>query len=67
MNGRDDRGVDETAVGERQEVEAVVDQIELCGALEDTGDVERSPRLGVDGGILGVAGRRHANQPGRRD
>ena len=34
-------GVDEPAVGQRQEVEAVVDDVELAGVLERVGDVQR--------------------------
>ena len=38
--------------GEREEVEAVVDDVELVAALEDGGDVQALRHLGVDGGVL---------------
>ena len=45
-------GVDERAVGQREEVEAVVDDVELGGALEDVGDVQRLGDLGFDRVVL---------------
>ena len=42
---------------ERHEVGLVVNEVELAGALEDMGDVEHLPDLGVDGRVLGI-GRR---------
>jgi hypothetical protein len=55
VDGCHDRGVDEAAVGEREEVEAVVDDVELVGVLEDVGDVRALGRLGVDVVVLGPA------------
>ena len=48
VDGGDHRCVDQSRVGERKEVETVVDQIELGGAFEQRGDVQRLPRLGVE-------------------
>ncbi len=55
MNRGDDRRVDQIAVGERQEVEAVVDQVELCGSFEHRRDVKRLPDLRRQPRILGVS------------
>ena len=52
MDRRHDRRVDEAAVGEREEVEPVVDEVELVGALEDRRDVEALGDLGLDGGVI---------------
>ena len=57
VDRRDHRRVDEAAVGQRQEVEAVVDEVELVGSLEDRGDVQALPDLGVEARILRLAGR----------
>ena len=43
------------AVGQRQEVEAVVDQVELARPLEDLGDVEAFPYLGIGVRRFGVS------------
>ncbi len=40
MHGGDHRGRDEAAVGERQEVEPVVDDVEFTGPLEHRRDME---------------------------
>ena len=40
--------LDQPAVGQRQEVEAVVDDVELVGPLEHLGDVQALGDLGVD-------------------
>ena len=61
MDGGHHRGVDQAAVGERQEVEAVVDDVELVGALERGGDVQALGDLGVDRGVLLVPGRSRAD------
>ena len=55
MDRGDDRRVDEPAVGQRQEVEAVVDHVELGRALEGVRDVEAFDDLRVDGRVLRVA------------
>ncbi len=47
--------VDEAAVGEWEEVEAVVDDVEVVGTLEHGGDVEAFGDLRVDGGVIGPA------------
>ncbi len=54
VDRRQDRRLDELAVGEREEVEAVVDEVELAGALEGVRDVEALGHLGLDLRILGV-------------
>ena len=58
---------DEPAVAEGQEVEAVVDEIELAGALEGRGDVEAFRHLGVEAGVLRPPAGNHRGQPGRRE
>ena len=61
--GHDGRG-DEAAVGQRQEVEPVVDEVELVGPLERGGDVRALRRLGVDRRVLGPPRRDHGGQGG---
>ena len=53
VDGGDHRCVDEAAVGERQEVEAVVDDVEVAGTFEHRGDVETLGDLRLDAGIVG--------------
>ena len=53
----DHRRRDEIAVGERQEVEPVVDDVELPRTLENRSDVQTFGDLGVDRRILRPAGR----------
>ena len=55
MDGRDHGRVDQPAVGERQEVEAVVDDVEVGGPLECRGDVDALGDLRFDGGVVGPA------------
>ncbi len=55
VDGRDDRRLHQAAVGERQEVEAVVDQVELAGTLEERRDMQALPDLGVQRRVLGVS------------
>ena len=45
-------GVDEPAVGQREEVEAVVDDVEVAGVLEGVGDVQRLGDLRFDRVVL---------------
>ncbi len=45
VNRGDHRCVDQIAVGERQEVEAVMDDVEVSRAFEQRGDVESLPDL----------------------
>ena len=52
VDGRDDGRVDQPGKAERQEVEAVVDEVEFGGALEYRGDVQALPHLRVDVGDL---------------
>ena len=66
VDGGDHRRVDQSGVGEREEIETVVDQIEIGGAFEHRGDVQRLPRLGVECRVFGVPGGCNAHQPGRR-
>lgn len=58
MNGRDHRSLYQPAVGERQEIEAVVEYVELVGPFEGVGDVEAFGHLWVDAVVFGPAGRR---------
>ena len=58
----DDGRVHQPAVGERQEVEVVVDQVELRGVLEHGGDVQALPYLGVQLRVLRVTGGDRADQ-----
>ena len=67
MDRGDHRCRDEIAVRERQEVEPVVDDVELAGALEHRGDVQALCDLGVDRRILRPARRRGGMQAGRGD
>ena len=52
VDRRDHRCGDEIAVRERQEVEPVVDDVELAGALEHRRDVQALGDLGVDRRVL---------------
>ena len=52
VDGGDDGRVDERAVGQREEVEAVVDDVEVAGVLEDVGDVLRFGDLRLDPIVL---------------
>ncbi len=54
VDGRQHGRVDEAAVGQRQEVEAVVDDVELGGPLEDVRDVQALAHLGLGIGIFRV-------------
>ena len=56
------RCVDELAVRQRQEVEAVVNDIELGGPFEDVRDVQAFADLGVDVGILRVRPRHNGGE-----
>ena len=56
MDGGHDGGVDEGAVGERQEVEAVVDDVEFVGVFEHVGDVDALGNLGDDVVVFGPPG-----------
>ena len=67
MDGGDHRCRDEIAIRERQEVEPVVDDVELAGALEHRGDVQALCDLGVDRRNIRPAKRRGCVQPGRGD
>ena len=58
---------DEIDVCERQEIEPVVNDVELVGALEYRGDVQALCDLGVDCRILRPAPRRRCVQAGRSD
>ena len=54
VDRRDHRRLDQAREGERHEIGLVVNEVELAGALEDMGDVEHLPDLGVDRGVLGI-------------
>ena len=66
VNRRHHRRPDQPREGERHEIGLVVNEVELTGVLEDMGDVEHLPHLGVDGGILGIGRRADAIQLGCR-
>ena len=63
VDRRQHRRFDEAAVRERQKVEAVVDQVELCGTLEDGRDVQRLPHLRVQIRSFRIAGGSRPDQP----
>ena len=65
MDRRQHRRLDEAAVGQRQEVEAVVDHVELVGPLEDVRDVEALGHLRVDVRILRVPAGDDRREPAR--
>ncbi len=65
MDRRDDGGRDQPAVGERQEVESVVDDVELRRPFEDLGDVEALGHLRIEGRVLRPPVRHHGTQAGR--
>ena len=44
-----------------------MDEIELAGALEDMGDVEQLPDLGIDGRVFGIGTRTDAGEGAGRD
>lgn len=67
MDRRDHGCRDEAAVGEWEEVESVVDDVELVGTLEHGGDVEAFGGLRVDGGVVGPAARSGAVEVGGGD
>ena len=67
VDRRQDGRVDELAVGQREEVEAVVDHVELVGALEGMRDVEAFDDLGLDVRILRVAASDHRGEPAGGD
>ncbi len=52
MDGGQKRSVDQPAVGKGEEVEAVVDEVELAGPLENGGNMERLLYLGVEASVL---------------
>ncbi len=62
MNRRDDGSVHEAAETERQEVEAVVNQVELTRPFEHSCDVQRFPHLRIDCRVLFVAHRRRTDE-----
>ena len=51
------------AVGEREKVEMVVDEIELASPLEYLGNVQTLPDLGIQGVVFGIGPR---TGPGER-
>ena len=66
MDRRHHRRLHQPREGERHEIGLVVNEVELARALEDMGDVEHLPHLGVDGGVLGIGRRADAGQLARR-
>ena len=67
MDRRHHRRGDEPGVGEREEVEPVVDDVELVAALEDLRDVQALGHLGIDGGVLRPARGDDRGRRGRRE
>src|ERR1700722_9975941 len=65
MNGGDDWRRDQPRVGERQEVETVVNDVELRCPLEHLRNVEAFGNLWIDGWIFGPTSGHHASQNGR--
>ena len=66
VDRRQQRRVDELAVRQRQEVEAVVNDIELGGPLEGIRDVQALADLGIDVGILRVRPRHNGGETAGR-
>ncbi len=62
VDGGDERGFDQAGEGEQHEIGLVVDEIELAGALEDMGDVEQLPDLGIDARVFGIGTRTDAGE-----
>ena len=56
MDGGHDRRVDEAAVGQRQEIEAVVNDVEVVRVFEHVGDVHALGDLGIDIVVFGPPG-----------
>jgi len=65
VDRRHDRRVYQPREGERHEIGLVMNEVELAGTLEDMGDVEHLPHLGVNGGVLGIGRRADAGQLAR--
>ena len=65
VDRRHHRRLHQPREGERHEIGLVVNEIELARALEDMGDVEHLPHLGVDGRVLGIGRRAHAGERAR--
>ena len=57
-------GLDQSAVGEGEEVEAVVDEVEFPGPLEDRGDVQPLFHLGIEIGVVRIARGRGPDESG---
>ena len=66
MDRRHDRRGRHVRVGQREEIEMVVDEVELIPVLEALGDVQALPHLGVDRRVFLVTARAHGVQPGRQ-
>jgi hypothetical protein len=66
VDRRDERGGDETAVRQWEEVEAVVDDVELGGVFEKVGDVRALGDLRVDAVVLGPSPCARAAERGGR-
>ena len=66
VDRRHDRRLHQPRESERHEVGLIVNEVELARALEDMGDVEHLPHLGVDGGVLGIGRRADAGELARR-
>ncbi len=65
VDRRHHRRLHQPREGERHEIGLVVNEVELARALEDMGDVEHLPHLGVDAGVLGIGRRADAGELAR--
>jgi hypothetical protein len=66
VDGGDDRGAHQPAVGDGQEIELVGQQVELTGPLESRRDVAALRNLGVDAGRFLISLGHFGVQPGGR-
>ena len=66
VDRRHHRRLHQPRESERHEIGLVVNEVELARALEDMGDVEHLPHLGVDGGIFGIGRRADTGELARR-
>src|SRR5450755_2294308 len=65
MDRRHHRRLYQPREGEWYEIRLVVDEVIFARALEDVGDMEHLPHLGVDRGILGIRRRTDASERAR--
>jgi hypothetical protein len=65
MNRRHHRSGDKTAVGERQKVKTVVNQVELIGPIENCADMQAFPDLYIYPRALAIAASQDGDEFGR--